>query len=68
MVRRSWSTCAVVGRTADARRLLKRVTEISRQRYVPAWDFTLIHEGTGERDESFRWLQKVEEDHRKCSF
>ena len=53
---------AVVGRTADARRLLKRVTEISRRRYVSAWDFALIHAGMGERDESFRWLQKVEED------
>jgi Flp pilus assembly protein TadD len=53
---------AVVGRTADARRLLRRVTEISRRRYVSAWDFALIHTGMGERDESFRWLQKVDED------
>ena len=38
------------------------MTEISLRRYVSAWDFALIHAGLGERDESFRWLQKVEED------
>jgi hypothetical protein len=53
---------SAVGRTADARRLLKRITEISRRRYVSAWDFALIHASMGEPDESFRWLQKVKED------
>jgi tetratricopeptide (TPR) repeat protein len=53
---------AVAGRSGDARRMLQRVTDISRRRYVTAWDFALLHAGLGERDESLHWLEKVEED------
>jgi serine/threonine protein kinase/tetratricopeptide (TPR) repeat protein len=53
---------AVVGRKGDSRRVLKRVKEIARHRFVSAWDFALIHAGLGEQDEAFRWLQKVEQD------
>jgi TolB-like protein/Tfp pilus assembly protein PilF len=53
---------AVAGRTADARTMLQRVTDISRRRYVSAWDFALLHAGLGERDASLRRLETLDKD------
>ena len=50
------------GRMTDARRVLGRLKELSRRRYVSAYNFALVHAGLGEQDEAFRWLQKVEQD------
>ena len=53
---------AVSGRTADARRVLRQLKELSRKRYVSVYNIALLYAGLGERDEAFRWLQKVEQD------
>jgi tetratricopeptide (TPR) repeat protein len=53
---------AVSGRTQDARRLLRELQELSRKRYVSAYNIGVLYLGLGEREEAFRWLQKVEED------
>ena len=50
---------AVAGRTADARRVLRQVIKVSRQRYLSAYDIGVLYTGLGETDEAFRWLQKV---------
>jgi RNA polymerase sigma factor (TIGR02999 family) len=53
---------AVAGRTADARRVLRELAEISRKRYVSAYQFAVLHAGLGEIDEAFRRLGDVERD------
>ena len=53
---------AVAGREADARKVLQQLTQQSRNRYISAYNFAVLHAGLGERDEAFRWLQKVEQD------
>src|ERR1700674_2345652 len=53
---------AVSGRTADARKVLKQLTQRARRQYISAYNFAVLYAGLGEQDEAFRWLQKVEED------
>jgi serine/threonine protein kinase/TolB-like protein/Flp pilus assembly protein TadD len=53
---------AVAGRKADALNVLGQLTELSRRRYVSAYDIAVLHAGLGEPDQAFQWLQKVDED------
>ena len=49
---------AVSGRKADAKRILGQLKELSRKRYVSAYNIGLLYAGLGERDEAFRWLNQ----------
>jgi len=53
---------AVSGRTADARKVLRELKEMSRKRYVSAYNLGVLHLGLGEREEALRNLQKAGED------
>jgi TolB-like protein/Flp pilus assembly protein TadD len=53
---------AVAGRTTDARRVLRELAELSRKRYVSAYNIAVLYAGLGETDEAFRWFDKVEQD------
>ena len=44
------------------RGVLRRLHELSRHRYVSAYNIGVLYAGLGQKDEAFRWLQKVEED------
>jgi len=53
---------AVAGRPADARKVLRHIRDLARRRYVSVYDIAVLYAGLGERDEAFRWLEKVEQD------
>lgn len=55
-------TYAVIGRTAEARRMLDELKEMSARSYVAPKHLALVYAGLGERDEMFRWLEKGYED------
>jgi DNA-binding winged helix-turn-helix (wHTH) protein/TolB-like protein len=50
---------AIAGKRAEARQILKRVSERSPQVYFPAHDVALMYLGLGEKDLAFAWLDKA---------
>ena len=53
---------AAAGRIKDARRVLGKLTELSRRQYVSAYNFAILHAGLGDRDLAFQELAKAQED------
>jgi serine/threonine protein kinase/Tfp pilus assembly protein PilF len=54
---------AMSGKTALARKMLQRLKELSRQRYIESYPVAVLCAGLGDRDAAFAWLQKAAEDH-----
>lgn len=50
---------ALWGKKDKARELLGELKELSRQRYVPAFDMALVHIGLDDKDRAFEWLEKA---------
>jgi TolB-like protein/Tfp pilus assembly protein PilF len=49
---------AVAGKRAEAQKVLDRLTDLSKQKYVPAEYRADIYAGLGEKDKAFEWLEK----------
>jgi Flp pilus assembly protein TadD len=47
------------GRQADARTLLQRLQEKSKQAFVPAYNFAIIHIALNQKDQALQDLQKA---------
>ena len=54
---------AKMGRTAEARRILDQLIELSRQQYVAADRVAAIYVALGEPDEAFRWMERAFDEH-----
>lgn len=52
-------TYAVAGRRDEALKVLSRLTELSKQRYVAPSDIAKIYIGLGDNDRAFEWLEKA---------
>ncbi len=49
---------AVAGKRAEAGKILKELTDLSKDRYVPSYFIALIYVGLNDKDEAFEWLKK----------
>jgi serine/threonine protein kinase/tetratricopeptide (TPR) repeat protein len=49
----------VAGRRGEAQKVLDKLSELSKQKYVPAWSRAVIYTGVGEKDKAFEWLEKA---------
>ena len=49
---------AASGKKDQALKILRRLDEISRQRYVPAYSFAIVYAELNEKDQAFQWLEK----------
>ena len=49
---------AMAGRRAEAQKVLDQLTELSKQKYVPAGFMAAVHAGLGENDKAFEWLEE----------
>lgn len=56
-------TYAVLGRRADAQKLLGELNEVSSERFVPADAMAQVYTGLGEKAKAFEWLEKGYERH-----
>jgi len=54
------------GRPAEARALLTDLQEISRERYICAYEIAVTHAALGNTDEAFRWLYRARNDKADC--
>ena len=67
--RRAWAiancayTYALLGRRADAQKLLGELNEISSETFVPADAMAQVYTGLGEKAKAFEWLEKGYERH-----
>ena len=50
---------AIAGRRDEAKKILLRLDDLSRQRYVSAYDKGIIYVALGEIDQSLEWLQRA---------
>ena len=50
------------GKTAEARKVLDQLKELSKDQYVTPYGVALVHAGLGDKDQTFAWLNKAYED------
>ncbi|HJW37725.1 MAG TPA: tetratricopeptide repeat protein [Candidatus Udaeobacter sp.] len=48
-----------IGREAEAREILARLTEDAKRRYVQPYAFAILHLALGEKDQALHWLEKA---------
>lgn len=50
---------AVAGKRGEAEKIIKELTDLSKDRYVSPYFIALIYVGLNEKDEAFEWLEKA---------
>jgi len=50
------------GNKTEALKILDQLKELSKQRYVSAYNFAIVYLGLGDKEEALRWLQKSYQD------
>ncbi len=52
----------IAGRKQDAQKILDRLREMARQRYVPAYSYAIVYLALRDKDQAFQWLDKAVEE------
>jgi hypothetical protein len=47
------------GNRKEAQKILERLTERSKNQYVPSYWIAMIHVGLGDKDNAFSWLERA---------
>lgn len=55
-------TLALAGRMDEARRELRRLVDLARQRYIPAYDIAVAYKMIGDEESALDWLDKAVEE------
>jgi TolB-like protein/Tfp pilus assembly protein PilF len=50
------------GRVDDARKVLDQLEQMAKQRYVSPYNSALVYAGLGDKDRTFEWLKKADEE------
>lgn len=50
---------AVAGKRTEALEVLSSLEDLDKERYVPAYNFAIIHAGLGDFDKSFEWFEQA---------
>ncbi len=53
---------AIAGKSGEAGKVLTRLKDLSKQKYVSAYDIAIIYLGLGEKDQTFAWLDRAYEE------
>ena len=59
---------ALAGKTDEARDVLRRLEEMSRQRYVSPYHMAYVYTGLGEYDRAMDWLERAYEERAGAMF
>lgn len=54
---------AIAGRTGEAQKILVQLDNLSKQRYVSAYDRAAIYVGLGESEQALAWLERAYQEH-----
>ena len=52
-------TFGLEGKRSEAKKVVSRLTDLSKRRYVSSFDVALVYVGLGEKDAAFEWLEKA---------
>lgn len=50
---------AVAGKRAEARKVIRELEQLAKQKYVSPYFIAVIYAGLGDRDQTFAWLEKA---------
>lgn len=53
---------AIAGKQMEAREVLASLEDLDKERYVPAYNFAIIHAGLGDFDKSFEWFEQAQKE------
>ncbi|MDQ3253857.1 MAG: hypothetical protein M3R15_08120, partial [Acidobacteriota bacterium] len=57
---------AAAGKKAEAQKVLEELKELSKQRYVSAYNIACVYAGLNDKDQAFKWLERAYQERSLC--